>query len=364
MKKVIVAYASAGAGHFKAAEAICDFLKDQRPDLEPALIDILDKTNPLFKLTYVRGYHLMINHMVLIWKWLFWVTSVWSLRPITRRAVTLANSLNVIKFEHFLIKEQPDYIVSTHFLTSELVAHLKKKGKISSKVITVITDFGVHPFWISHGVDLYVVASDYTSEKLSDAGVEKERIKVFGIPVSRKFLQAFDRAALFKKLGLDPDKFTVLIITGSFGIGPIEEITVLLSGVCQTIVVCARNTDLFRRLKEKKYSDCLIVGFADNIEELMAASDVIITKPGGMSTSESLIMGLVPIFISPIPGQEMENIRALESFGIGFYPKDISVIKELIIDLKDYPEKLKAMRESINLIRKPDALSNISNVIR
>ena len=364
MKKVIVAYASAGAGHFKAAEAIHDFLKNQRTDLDPALIDILDKTNPLFKLTYTRGYHLMINHLVLIWKWLYWVTSAWSLRPFTRRVVTLANSLNVIKFERFLIREQPDYIVSTHFLTSEIAANLKKRGKISSKVITVITDFGVHPFWISFGTDFYVVASDYTSQKLVAAGVKKEQIKVFGIPVSQRFLQAFDRPGLLKKLGLDPDKFTVFIITGSFGIGPIEEITVLLSGVCQTIVVCARNTDLYSRLKEKRYPDALVIGFADNIEELMAVSDAIITKPGGLSTSESLVMGLVPIFITPIPGQEMENIRALESFGIGFYPRDISSIKELVIGLKDHPEKLKAMKESIGLIRKPDALNDISNVIR
>jgi processive 1,2-diacylglycerol beta-glucosyltransferase len=99
------------------------------------------------------------------------------------------------------------------------------------------------------------------------------------------------------------------------------------------------------------------------MEELMAAADVIVTKPGGLSTSESLVMDLVPIFISPIPGQEMENIKALQSFGIGFYPPDAASIKDLIIELKEHPEKLREMKEKIARIRKPDAVKDIANVI-
>lgn len=364
MIKVIVSYASAGAGHFKAAQAIYDYLKQERKDVDVKIIDALECSSALLRLTYVFGYPFLVKYMQGVWKGLFWITHLKFLRPLTRAVISFLNRINSTGFAAFLIKENPDYIISTHFLTSELSAFLKKYHKINSRLITVITDFGVHPFWLNKGTDFYIVASAVSKELLISEGVKPEGIKCFGIPVNPVFLQQYNKNGLIGKFGLKEGKFNVLIITGSFGIGPIEQIIDALRREVQFLVVCARNHKLYKRLKKKDYPHCLIFGFVDNIQELMAVSDVIITKPGGMSISESLVMGLLPIFISPIPGQEDENARILSGHGIGIYPKGYGDIRNIVMEFKENPDKLTKIKEDIAGFKKPNAARDISDVIR
>lgn len=364
MKKVIISYASAGAGHFKAAQAIYDYLKKERPDLEVKMVDALMKSGIFFRQSYIFGYPLLVKYLQWIWRFLFWLTHIKFLRPVTRGIVSFANRIATKRFADFLINENPDFIVSTHFLTSEISAHLKKTGRINSHLVTVITDFGMHPFWLSKETDLYIVSSATTCELLIGEGIEPERIKCFGIPVGTEFWQHYSKERFLKKFNLKEDKFNVLIVTGSFGIGPIEKIIKVLYKEVQILVVCARNHKLYRKLKNKNYPNCLVLGFVDNIQELMAVSDVIITKPGGMSISESLVMGLIPIFISPIPGQETENVEVLKRQGIGIYPKGIAGIKNIVLELKQNPDKLTRLKQDISAFIKPYAVRDISDVIR
>jgi len=364
MKKVIVTYASAGAGHFKAAQAIYDYLKKERPDLDTYLVDILNKSNRFFRFSYVYGYPFLVRYLQWLWGLLFWLTSVRFLRPITRGIASFGNCLSTLRFANFLIRENPDYIISTHFLTSEIAARLKNKGRINSFLGTVITDFGVHPFWLSKGTDLYFAASKATEELLIKEGAPADNIKICGIPVNTAFLERYDKAELLKTIGLKSGEFNVLIVTGSFGIGPIERIIRALYNEMQVLVVCASNRKLYKRLKKKNFQNCLIMGFVNNIHELMAVSDCIITKPGGMSTSESLTMNLVPVFISPILGQERENLKILLARRIGFYPKGIKGIRGLISELKEYPDKIAVLKQEIAAFIKPYAVRDIGDVIR
>ncbi|HPT39626.1 MAG TPA: glycosyltransferase [Candidatus Omnitrophota bacterium] len=362
--KVLIIHASAGAGHRRAAEAIYNYLKENSPDLELVLLDALDKTNALFKFDYTKGYSFLVHYATRIWHWAFLVTDSKFLRPVSRSIARIINCINSQRLIRYFIQENPDVIISTHFLPSELAAGLKKKHKLSSKLITVITDYGVHPFWISAGTDLYVVASDFTRDRLVLEGVSLERIRVLGLPFDPKFLRHFDRRVLCHKFGIDHKKFTVLLMTGSFGLGPLEEIIEVLHKDCQILAVCAGNERLYSRLIKRNLENVKVFGFVSNAEELMAASQVIITKPGGATITEVLIMELPAIFISAIPGQETANVEALAKYGIGASPKNIEELKKVVLDLKNNPEKILELKQKIRQVQKPFACKELASVIR
>ena len=362
--KVLVTYASAGAGHRRAAEAVYDYLKNNRKELALELVDIIPFTNPFFNFFYNSGYPFLVHYATWLWGLFFWLTEFRLTRWICRKSSLIINYFGCCKFVNYLIKEEFDFIISTHFLNSELAANLKRKNKIQAKLITVVTDFGVHPFWVSAGTDLYVAASGLTRDKLLNMGVAGERIQASGIPFSPSFMKTQNRAQLAERLGIDGNKFTVLLMTGSFGSGPLEEIAESLCARAQVLVVCAKNKKLFDRLKKRNLENVKVFGFVDNAEELMAVSDVIITKPGGSSIAEFLNMELFPIFISAIPGQEQENIKILAAYGVGCAPKNIKQIKELIFELKSSPQKLQDLKKNVIQAAKPFACQEIASVIR
>lgn len=380
--KIIISYASAGAGHFKAAEAIYNYFRKNNPNIEVKLVDALEYSHRHFKNAYIHGYTFIVNYAHWLWGFLFYVTYLKLLRPLTQRLNFFINRLNTIQFAKFLSKENPTFIISTHFLPSAIASYLKKKELIQSRLITVITDFGVHPFWLAEATDIYIVASDFTKQQLMREGIEEERIKVLGIPIDEKFSRSYDKDSLCRKIGLDRNKFTpletigkqekdkvsltgftVLVVTGSFGIGPIEEIVALLYKDVQILVVCAKNKRLFIRLSNKNYPNVKVFGFVDNIEELMAISDIVISKPGGLSISELLSMERPPLFISAIPGQEAENVKILARYGIGLEVKNIRDIKDIVLDYKANPDKISQIKENIRKIKKPSAAWELYNAI-
>ncbi len=361
--KVLITYASAGAGHRRAAEAIYDYLKNNRKDLTLELVDILPFANPFFRFCYNSGYPFLVHYATWLWGFFFWMTENPLTRWLSRKSALIANYLGCHKFVGYLIKEKFDFIISTHFLNSELSANLKLRNKIQAKLVTVITDFGVHPFWVSNGTDLYIVASGLTRDKLLNMGIAGEKIQASGIPFNPSFTKTQNRAQLAEKFGIDGNKFTVLIMTGSFGSGPLEEIAEGLCSQAQVLVVCAKNKRLFIRLQKRNLENVKVFGFVNNAQELMGVSDVIITKPGGLSIAEFMNMGLFPIFISAIPGQEQENIRILAGYGVGCAPENIKQIKELIVDLKNNPQKLQNLKKNVIQAAKPAACQEIASVI-
>lgn len=361
--KVLITYVSAGAGHRRVAEAVYNYLKNNRRELSLELVDLLPSANPFFRFCYIYGYPFLVHYAGWLWGFFFRMTKLRLTRWVCRKSSLIVNYFSCRKFANYLIKEKFDFIISTHFLNSELAANLKLRNKIRAKLITVITDFGVHPFWISKGTDLYIAASKATKDKLSALGVEESKIKDSGIPFAPDFNRNQDRAQLASKLGIKADMFTVLIMTGSFGSGPLEEISEGLCAQAQVLVVCAKNKKLFWRLQKRNLENVKIFGFVNNAQELMAVSDIIITKPGGSSIAEFLNMELFPIFISAIPGQEQENIRVLAGYGVGCAIKDVKRIKELIVGLKNNPQRLQTLKKNTGRAAKPLACQEIASVI-
>lgn len=361
--KVLITYASSGAGHYKTAEAIYRYLQNHSPRVSVRMYDILDFSDPFMQFYYRDAYSLLISRLRFFWRLGYLLTDIKIARPFARAIAKVTNRIGTRRFAALLTRLNPEVIISTHFLSSEIAAFLKTKRKIQSRIVTLITDLGVHPYWISEGVDLYIAPSGFAKRQLLAEGIPTRMVEVYGIPVDEKFLRPLDRKTLSRKLGISDTAFTVLLMTGSFGIGPLERITEELSSEAQLLVVCASNKKLYARLLPRASRNVKVFGFVDNVEELMAVSDLIITKPGGQTIAEILDLELVPIFVSAIPGHEAANAQVLESYGVGITPRNIDELKRLVMEFKYHPEKLQRMREAIKKLKMPKAVKVISDVI-
>jgi processive 1,2-diacylglycerol beta-glucosyltransferase len=321
--KIVVVYASAGNGHRRAAEAIQNCFKNNYPEVDVTLVDIVSYTNWLFARFYSRGYSLLVVHLKAIWAITYHLTNV----RIFAGWFKFFSRLNCRPFIKLLITTQPDIVLVTHFFPADVVSYLKYKRRINSRLVTVITDFCVHKLWVTHNCDEYIVGSDYTRDCLVARGINRDSIRVLGIPVDSGFQHRYQDTKRAEGL-------SVLLVTGAFGFSLIEKVVDMLFSEVGLMVVCGNNQRLYNRLEGKQYKGVQVYGFTDQMPRLMSQADFIITKPGGLTVAESLIMELPMFFIGAIPGQEMENARILKRYGCGIIIKNLQSLKKIIIDLK------------------------------
>jgi processive 1,2-diacylglycerol beta-glucosyltransferase len=355
-KKILILHATAGAGHRKAAEAIFHGL--EKRGIPVTIADALDHTNPFFRKAYSQGYEFMVGKLPKLWAIFFELTDQKGMLPIFQGTRRIYNGINCGKLVRFVRDGGFDTVVTTHFLSTEVVGNMRRRGQLDARLVVMVTDFDVHKIWLSNGVDTYLVASEYTKKRLVSLGVDPARIVVTGIPVDEKFIQPRDKKETRRKLGLDPDKFTVLLSTSSFGFGPIEELAELLKDL-QLIIIAGNNKTLFDRLSSRGRPLHKICRFVDNMEEMIAASDIMITKPGGLSIVEALANHVPLIFFSAIPGQEAGNVRVLAEHGIGLSDKSLKEIAAEIKALAASPEKLAAAGEATKALARPDSVEQI-----
>jgi len=359
--KILITHASAGAGHRKAAEALYVYLRENTPH-HVTLADALDHASPLYKKFYAGSYSFLITHIPMIWGMVFALIDIALFQPFIRFFRRLVNSVNLPKFHAYLIEQQFDYIFSTHFLPNEVSAALKRQGKIGSRIVSVITDFDVHRIWLADGISVYAVACSYTKEKLKFLGVLERNVLVSGIPSDKKFSRVHDVQALKKKFGLNRDEFTVLIATGSFGIGPIEAIVHALKDF-QLIVICGHNKKLYERLKSSAGEKVFVNGLVDNMDEMMAVADCMVTKPGGLSITEALVSQLPMVFFNAIPGQEAHNIRVLKKYGIGVGPCSVPEIVKALNELRASKDSHRTAINKLKELAKAQAVKDIASLI-
>jgi processive 1,2-diacylglycerol beta-glucosyltransferase len=360
--KILVIHVSAGAGHTRAAQAIYRGLQND-PERPAVIIDALDYTSPWFKTVYRKTYAWMVRRAPAVWAGAFAFLDI----PFLQRPVGLLrrlyNHANGRALEKFLIAENFDYVVSTHFLPTEVAAALRRAGKISSKLITVVTDYDVHHIWLARGVYRYCVASEWTREKIARMGVPKEDVVVTGIPIDDRFTAPQDIGELKARLGLDRDKFTVLLATGSFGFGPMEKIASAMPGDFQVIVVCGHNRVLRDRLRAQARPHIIPLGLVDNMHELMAVSDAMVTKPGGLSITEAINSQLPMIFFSPIPGQETRNIRILGQYGIGKAGLSVRDMIRELENLRQSKDYYRTLLRRVRSLARPGAVRDIISLL-
>jgi processive 1,2-diacylglycerol beta-glucosyltransferase len=310
--RILIATVTAGGGHNAAAAALEEAWRALRPDDAVERLDLLKFFSPLHKKIYADGYVKFVEHAPEIWGMFFSKTdspkfvrrfSKWS------RAFPSASRT---KFKNHLQEFKPDAVLCTHFLPHELLGLLRKKGKSARPfVTTVVTDFEAHALWMDSCVDLYCVAAEETKARLVARGIEAKNIAVTGIPISAKFSLKTDAKAVRKAYGLRDDLPLMLVLGGGFGMGPVAEILAELDqapGHFQTLVVAGRNEKLRRELAAQDHKHPThVLGFSSNMHELMAIADLIISKPGGLTTSEAMALGKPMLILNPIPGQEAAN---------------------------------------------------------
>jgi processive 1,2-diacylglycerol beta-glucosyltransferase len=355
--KILLIHATAGAGHRKAAEALFNGLKS-RGHVQAQMIDALDFTPRFFRFAYSRGYEFMVGQLPGFWAGFFYLTDQAWFLPVFRAVRRLYNGLNTGRLVRYLKDSRFDRIVVTHFLAAEVCGWLRRTGQIAAKVSVVVTDFDVHKIWLIDGIDEYCVASDWTRERLAALGVDPAKIVATGIPLDEKFTRPFDKKDVRRRLGLDPAAFTVLVSTSSFGFGPIEALAEYFSTL-QLIIICGHNKQLHARLTARGNPRHKVCAFVDNMEQLMAAADVMVTKPGGLSVTEALALQLPLVFFSAIPGQEAGNVRVLAAHGIGISGMPLRDLASEVLGMSASPAALEKARAHTRVLAKPRSVEDI-----
>lgn len=266
------------------------------------------------------------------------------------------------RYADVIEKFSPDLIVITQGLACQWLGRLKKKGLIRCALTAVITDFVVHPFWVSQEIDLYIVATERMKKDLISRGISNEKIEVTGVPIDVRFNNSYDKNKISKRIGLKGESVKVLIMGGGWGLGKMDKVLMAMDGLglpLELLVITGRNRGLYRRLKNKRFNLSVhVYGKVDNVSELMAVSDIIITKAGGVTVSELLASGLPAILWDIIPGQEEANADCLVNAGAAVEINDVADIKDMITKMVLSSEMRHRMHASSRKLGKPNSAFN------
>jgi processive 1,2-diacylglycerol beta-glucosyltransferase len=366
LNRVLVLSASAGAGHVRAAQALERALIATGRVREVRHVDILQYTSKLFRRVYAQAYLDLVNRAPEVIGWMYDYFD----EPGKHARLRLAlDKLNATRFVRLLERERPDWAVSTHFLPAEIIAWLRSKGRLATRQAIVVTDFDVQGMWLTHHVDWYFVALDETRVHLERLGVPANAITVSGIPIDPVFAEPKDARAMRAKHGLAPDQTTILVSAGGFGVGPVEGLvhTLLeLQHPAQLVVICGRSEELKGRLDalaaaRPALSPALhVVGYTTEMDEYMGAADLLVGKPGGLTSSEALARGLALVIVHPIPGQEERNADHLLEAGAAIRCNNLPALAWKIDRLLDDPARLAAMRANARRIARPQAARDVA----
>src|SRR6185503_14848774 len=353
LKKVLLLSASAGAGHVRAAEAIEKAFNQAKDasNREVLHVDVLNYTNKLFRHLYSKAYIDLVNKMPEVPGWFYdKLDKPWKNE---RRRLAL-DKLNTRPFVKLLREYRPDLIVCTHFLPAEIVSWLKAKERLASRQVIIVTDFDVHAMWLVHHYEHYFVAIEEARVYLEVLGIPAGKITVSGIPIDPVFAIKKDRQEMRAKHGLAPDRTTILLSAGGFGVGSIDALVSSLLPLqhrAQIVAICGRNEDLKKRLTKlaaRSKPDATVLlkpfGYTKQMDELMTASDLVLGKPGGLTTSEALAKGLVFVIVNPIPGQEERNSDHLLEGGVAIRCNNLPTLAYKLDRLLSDPRRVQSMK--------------------
>ncbi len=356
------------SGHERAATAIRQAMATLNPSWETEGVDAISYAYPTIGKILSRTYLEILRHTPMIWDFVYDNPDV---AEATQELRDLLNLIALPRMRALLKRHAPQAIVCTQAIPCSVFASEKRKGHLKIPLIAAITDFALHAYWVHPEVDLYCVANEEERRYLVQKGLEASRIVVTGIPIAPDFLRQTPKPRARKRLALDPKLPTVLVMGGSQGLGPMEEmVEQLQAAAVQCIVLTGLNRELFHSL-QKNYArnpHVKVFGFTQQISTLMDAADLLVTKPGGLTSSESLAKGLPMIIVHPIPGQEERNARFLLKMGVAEQAEEPQDVSKLVISLFHQPGRLKKMSDQALSIARPyaamEAARHISRLIR
>ena len=369
--RVLLLSASSGAGHIRAAQAIERAVIELGAAREVRHVDTLEYTTKVFRNLYSRAYIDMVNKAPDVLGWLYdQMDKPWK----NERRRLAFDKLNTRPFVRFLKDYRPDITICTHFLPAEIISWLKAKRRLDTRQAIVVTDFDVHAMWLVHHFERYFVALEETRAHLQKLGIPSAKITASGIPIDPVFASPKDKFEMRRKHGLLQDVPAILISAGGFGVGRVAQIVDSLLEVkhpTQVVAICGRNPDLKQNIEKQAARistagnvSIKAVGFTTEIDEYMAAADLLLGKPGGLTSSEALARGLAFVIVNPIPGQEERNADHLLEQGAAIRCNNLPVLAYKIDCLFDDPLRLERMQSAARQMARPAAAYDIVNSLR
>lgn len=372
MNKIIIFYGSYGGGHLSAARSIKEYIENNYPEVEVLMVDCMEYISKTINKVTTKAYTDLAKNAKWAWGKIYYASSKGPLFSITNNA----QKILALKLNTLIQDFNPDLIISTHPFSSQMCAYLKNKYKLSNKLATILTDYAPHVQWLMYPeqVNYFFVAHDKMKTELIKHGITENKIYPTGIPLSNKFLAHYDKEKILEEFNLSTNKKTILFFAGGeYGLGKDKTLYILETLIksfpnLQVIAIAGKNKKIKENFEElvKEYNaenSVKILPFTNKVPELMSVSDLVITKPGGLTTTESLASGLPIIVINPIPGQETENAEFLENHNVGIWLKDNKNIEENLFKLFNNPDVLKKMKINARLLAKKNSTSDICKIL-
>ena len=371
INKVLVLYASYGGGHLSAARSINEFIEYNYPNIQTELIDCVKYINKALEAVTTKAYSEMAKKIPNAWGHIYKGADSGPISKIS----TASNKVMAIKLKKLLEEKNPDLVICTHPFASQMCSYLKRKGKTNVKIATILTDFAIHNQWVvgHEYTDYFFVSHLGMKEDLITEGVDSNKIYTTGIPLSNKFLLEYDKSQILKNFGLIPGKKTVLFFGGGeLGLGKTYTFDLFKSFVkndnIQIVALPGKNQKMkthFENYVEEmgKENSVKVLDYTDKVAQLMSISDLVVTKPGGLTTTESLASGLPIVVINPIPGQEEENAEFLEKSQVAIWIKKDDNVEEILNDLFSNPDKMQKMKINARLMAKKNSTRDICEIL-
>lgn len=266
-------------------------------------------------------------------------------------------------------KFNPDLVLVTHPFPIRMLANIREQYGLTFLLGAIVTDFTVHAAWIHPNLDMYFVATEHTRQSLMKNGIANNKIKITGIPIAAQFAETMGKERARRNLGLSLTQPMVLVMGGGLGIGPMAKIIKKLNMIdtpLQMIFITGKNL----RLKEEltglageSHHEIKVLGYTNGIHTLMAAADLLITKPGGLTCSEALAMELPMLIVEPIPGHEEENAAYLEETGAACWARDFKQVFIILSEIASLKQQPLTNQEAIKQLRRPQAAQAIAEIV-
>lgn len=368
--RILVLSVSAGNGHVRAAQALVATAEQQWPGCSAVHVDAMAHVAPGFRKVYTDWYIQLVNRAPEVWSYLHQKSDATPHTATSQRLRRGIERLSTTALLREIHRQRPDAIVCTHFLPAELLMREQNRGRIGCPVWLQVTDFDLHNMWIVPGMAGYFAATEEVAFRMRARGLPAGRVHVTGIPVMPAFSQpgapALARDACLSALGLDPARRVLLMVSGGAGVGDlpsmVRRVLALQGADFQVIAVAGRNASAHAALQELERAHpgrLRAVGFTGEMEKLIAAADLVVTKPGGLTISECLALGRPMLLASPIPGQEEHNAGYLMEEGAAWLAYDAIGLEYKVARLMAMPAKVDAMAARSRALGRPQAARDV-----
>ena len=362
--RLLMISASAGHGHVVAANALEATARQVYPDAEVKNVDILDYTAAIYRKAYAASYLKLADRAPELWGYLYNKGDRPRAKKRQAAIIRAFDRIEFAKFRAMLREYNPDHVFCTHFLPLQILRPYEGKDWLTFSLELCVTDYLVHGFWAQPNATRIYANSGEGVEELADKGIPREKIRQIGIPIKPEFAQSYDRAEMAAKHGLDPDVPTVLVMSGGWGAAGLPKLVELIMEFApvQVIAIAGNNKRMHAKVAKLEVPErvkLLPLGYVNYIHELMAVSDLCVTKSGGLTTAECMAMGVPMLIPNPIPGQEERNAEYLTENGIAFIARSPGSMKYKISKFLGDPDLRQKMRQAALNKGQPKAAEEI-----